>query len=38
MTLGTPGLHSVKRVVLQAMLNPMDIAPGRPKELFLAHR
>jgi hypothetical protein len=38
MTLGTPGLHAVRRVLLQAMLNPQDARPGRPMELFVAHR
>jgi hypothetical protein len=38
MTLGTPGLHSVRRVLLHAMVNPMDQNPCRPMELFVAHR
>lgn len=38
MTLGTPGLHSVRRVLMQAMLNPLEKHPGRPRELFVAHR
>jgi hypothetical protein len=38
MTLGTPGLHAVRRVLLQAMLNPQDARPCRPVELFVAHR
>ena len=38
MVLGTPGLLAVQRVLLSAMLNPMDNRPGRPHELFVAHR
>jgi hypothetical protein len=37
MTLGTPGLHAVRRLLLQAMLKPQDSRPGRPLELFVAH-
>lgn len=39
MTLGTPGVRCVKRLLLMATTKPMaDCKAGRPISIFVAHR
>jgi hypothetical protein len=37
-TLGTPGMACVKKMLLGAMVTPARGTPGRPTEIFVAHR